>query len=101
MGSVFRATYTKALPGGAELFTRKGKRYARWEDAHGKRRTAPTTASDRGETRILLESRVYTAKYRDGSGVGGFHSQSPKHERSGPVLAQQLSFMTCRAPPRR
>ena len=66
MGSVFRATYTKALPVGAELFTRKGKRYARWEDARGKRRTAPTTASDRGVARIVLESRLYTAKYRDG-----------------------------------
>jgi hypothetical protein len=32
MGSVFKKTYTKPLPAGAELFSRKGQRFARWKD---------------------------------------------------------------------
>ena len=38
MATVFRKTFTKPLPEGAELFTRKGVRLARWKDARGKSR---------------------------------------------------------------
>ncbi len=30
--AVYRKTYTKPLPAGAELLTRKGERFARWQD---------------------------------------------------------------------
>lgn len=65
MGSVYRSTYTRSLPEGAELLTRKGKRFARWVDAHGTRHTGELTAAG---DRVLIQSRIYTAKYRDGFG---------------------------------
>jgi hypothetical protein len=66
MGTVFRKIVTKPLPAGAEIFTRKGQRYARWRDAKGKTRTARLTLGrDRAE-RLTLESSTYYAKYRDG-----------------------------------
>jgi integrase len=69
MGSVFKKTYTKPLPAGAELFSRKGQRFARWKDRKGKTRTAAVTTGKNGTDRLLLESPVYVAKYRDGAGV--------------------------------
>jgi integrase len=69
MGAVFKKSYTKAVPAGAEPFTRKGERFARWKDRKGKIRTAPLTVGEDGAERITLESPCYVAKYRDGAGV--------------------------------
>jgi len=69
MASVFRKTYTKPLPGGAEIFTRKGEQIARWKDGKGKTRTAPLTTGRDGSDRIVVTAGTYTAKYRDGDGV--------------------------------
>jgi integrase len=69
MGSVFKKTYTKPLPEGAELFARKGERFARWKDKKGRTRTAPLTTGKDGSERVVLKAATYTAKYRDGSGV--------------------------------
>ena len=69
MGTVFKKTFTKPLPPGAEVFERKGQRFARWVDSKGKKRTAPLTVGNDGTDRIAIESGTYTAKYRDGSGV--------------------------------
>jgi hypothetical protein len=66
MGTVYRKTYTKPLPAGAELFNRNGERLARWKDAKGKTRTAGVTTGNDGSRRIVIESPVYVAKYRDG-----------------------------------
>jgi hypothetical protein len=66
---VFRKTFTKPLPDGAETFTRKGERFARWKDRRGKSRTAPVTTGEGGADRIILESPYYVAKYRDGAGA--------------------------------
>jgi len=66
MGHVYKATFTKPLPPDAEVFTRKGRQFAKWVDAKRKTRTAPlTTAGDR----IIVEARTYTAKYRNASGL--------------------------------
>ncbi len=35
MGTVYRKTFTKPVPAGAETFTRKGQRFARWKDRKG------------------------------------------------------------------
>ena len=43
MGSIRRKTFTKPLPEGAELFTRKGETFAKWRTAVGKMRTALPT----------------------------------------------------------
>jgi hypothetical protein len=69
VGTVFRPTVTKLLPTGAEVFTRKGERFARWKDRKGKTRTAPLTEGKDGSDRIVIESSRYVAKYRDGAGV--------------------------------
>ncbi len=69
MGSVFKKTYTKPLPPGAEVFTRKGRRFAKWKPAKGKAQTAPLTIGKDGSDRIVLKAGTYTAKYRDGSGI--------------------------------
>ncbi len=69
MGSVFHKTATKKLPPDAEIFTRKGKRFARWTKRGGNTATAPVTVGRKGEDRIVIKARTYTAKYRDGAGV--------------------------------
>ena len=69
MGTVFKKTFTKPLPTGAETFVRKGQRFARWKDSKGKTRTAPLTVGADGTDRITVESGTYVAKYRDGSGI--------------------------------
>jgi integrase len=69
MASVYRETYTKPLRPGAELFTRKGERFARWTDRRGRKRTAKVTAGRDGSLRIVLECSTFTAKYRDGAGL--------------------------------
>ncbi len=69
MATVFKKTYTKPLPEGAELFTRKCERFARWKDGKGKTRTAKVTTGKDGSPRLLIEAGTYVAKYRDGLGV--------------------------------
>ncbi len=69
MGSVFKKSYTKALPPNAEIITRKGERFARWKDQKGKTQTKPLTIGADGSERIVHESPFFVAKYRDGGNV--------------------------------
>ncbi len=46
MGNVYKKTYTKPLPAGAQIIVYKGQRHAEWKDAKGKTRTAPLTAAE-------------------------------------------------------
>lgn len=69
MGTVFKKSFTKPLPAGAEVFTRQGQQFARWKDAKGKVRKAAATTGTDGRARILIESRTYFAKFRDGGKV--------------------------------
>ena len=68
MGSVYRKSVTRPLPGGAELFTKAGEQFARWKPTKGKTRTAKVTTGKAGSPRILDEAGTYIAKFRDGSG---------------------------------
>ena len=68
MGTVYRKTATKALPAAAEVFVRKGQRFARWENKAGKTKTAPLTVGQDGTDRIVITARTFTAKYRNGRG---------------------------------
>jgi hypothetical protein len=68
MGSVFKKTFTKPLPDGAEIVLRKGQQIARWKAKDGKRRTGRVIIGKDGSKRVLLEAGTYTAKYRDGQG---------------------------------
>src|SRR6516225_10218391 len=69
MGTVFKKTFTKPLPPGADTFVRKGERFARWKDRKGKTRTAPLTVGKDGTDRLVIESPYYVAQYRDAAGV--------------------------------
>ncbi len=69
MGAVFKKQTTRPLPTGAEIFVRKGERFARWKDRRGKTRTAPLTVGEDGSERIVTESPYFVAKFRDGAGV--------------------------------
>ncbi len=69
MGSVRKKTFTKSVPHGAEIFTLKGKRFAKWKPPKGKTQTAPLVTGKDGSDRIVLKSKRYLAKYRDGSGI--------------------------------
>ena len=68
MGTVYRKTFTKPLPAGAEIFVRNGQRFARFK-AKGKNRKAPLTVGKDGADRLLIESSCYFAQYRDGAGL--------------------------------
>lgn len=69
MGTVFKKTYTKPLPDGAELFTREGQQFARWKPTKGKARKAAVTIGEDGTPRLLIVASTYSAKYRDGAGI--------------------------------
>ena len=69
MGTVYRATYTKPIPAGAELFTKSGERFARWKNSKGRKQVSPVTTGQDGTDRLVVESPTYLAKYRDGSGL--------------------------------
>ncbi len=73
MAHVYRKTYTKPVPIGAEFFTRRGARMVRWTAANGKtkmaRVTVPETGPNAGTERLLLESATYTARYKDQDGI--------------------------------
>ena len=69
MGTVYKKTVTKALPAGARIIVREGRRLAQWKDAKGKTRTAPVTSGKDGAGRIVITARTYSAKLRDGSGI--------------------------------
>ena len=67
MGNIFRKQTTRALPNGAEFFTKAGDRFARWQ-SRGKTFTAELTGSQ--ETpRIVTHSKTFTARYRDHNGI--------------------------------
>jgi integrase/recombinase XerC len=61
-----RIPYTKPLPAGAEVITRKGQRFARFKDRRGKAVEAPL--NDDG-TRVQLLSRKWYGEYKDADGV--------------------------------
>lgn len=65
MASVYRRTYYRPLPQGAEIITRKGKRLAKWKDEKGRTRTAPLTPDG---SRIVLQYKCWYIAYE---GAGG------------------------------
>lgn len=69
MGTVYRKTFTKPLPAGAEIIVRKGERFARFKDGKGRSKMAPVTTGKDGSDRVVIPSGTFIAKYRDGSGL--------------------------------
>ncbi len=72
MGTVFKRTATKPLPTEAELFARRGERFARCKTPKGKTKTAavvvPSEGKFAGQERIVVETPTYFADFRDGNG---------------------------------
>src|SRR5262249_8702882 len=68
MGTVFRKTFTKPIPKGADISERKGRRTARWRDRRGRLRMELVTVGKDGTDRLLIQTGPYYAKYRDGQG---------------------------------
>ncbi len=66
MATIYRKMHTKLLPDGAELFTRKGQQYARWVDGRGKNQMAELSPDGQ---KIIIESRIWHARYRDADGL--------------------------------
>ena len=94
MGTVFKRTATKPLPMGAELFSRKGQRFARWTTAKGKMRTAavvvPAGGKFAGQERIVVETPTYTAKFRDGAGYVQTVATGCKDETAARAVLAEL-----------
>ena len=90
MGTVFRKTFTKRLPDGAEQFVRKGQNFARWKDSKGRTRTAPLTDGRDGTLRIVETAGTYTAKYRTGGGIVREVSTGCRDERAARSVLAEL-----------
>lgn len=65
MASIFRQTYKRPVPEGAEIVARKGERLARWKDKRGRTKTAPLSEDG---SQIVLQYRCWYIAYE---GVNG------------------------------
>jgi len=89
MATIYRKTYRRALPDEAEVRQRRGKSVACWTDGNGRRRTAEI--ADDGES-IIVESRVWYARYRDADGIERRVSTGCRDEQAArQVLANLLA----------
>ena len=68
MAHVFRPVYSRLLPPDAELYERKGGRFARWTDRRGRRRTGRVSTGPGGTLRVAVQAETYAARYRDHTG---------------------------------
>ncbi len=68
MGMTYRKQYTMPIPRGAEVTERNGQRVARWRLRNGQLRSAEVVEGRDGKLRVRGQSRLYMARYRDGSG---------------------------------
>lgn len=89
MGTVYRKQTTRPLPVGAELFTKRGQRFARWKAGKRTRTEKLTTGRD-GTERIVTESPTFLAKYRDGQGIVCEVSTGCKDETAARAVLAEL-----------
>jgi hypothetical protein len=89
MGTVYKETFTKPLPGGARIIVRKGRQLAEWKDAKGKTRTTPLTAAG---DRIAVEVGTYIAEYRDGSGIRSGAEDAVADHRLTPLAGHVADY---------
>lgn len=89
MARIFKQTYTKPLPANADVFTRKGKRYARFKDGRGKTITAPLSQDC---TKIIREASKWYIEYRDADGqtkrVPGFTDKKATEQHASELERQ-------------
>jgi len=90
MGTVFKRTATKPLPVGAELFSRKGERLARWRRARCGRRQSLflRMGSSPGRNASLSRRRLSTPTTATGTDIfGALPRAAGMNRRRGRVLA--------------
>ncbi len=87
---LFKPTFTKPIPPGAEILTRNDMRIARWKDASGKLRTAEVRTGLDGKDRIILTSSVYLYRYRDAAGVKRVVSTGCTDQTAAQAVAANL-----------
>jgi integrase len=89
MASVFRQTYKRPIPPGAERVTRRGQRVARWKDKRGRTQTAPLSEDG---TQIVLEYSCWYIAYVDGTGqrviAKGFTDREATEQKARDVEKQ-------------
>jgi len=89
MANIYRKTYRKDLPDGAEIRHRRGKAIAHWTDGNGRKRTADLSADGQ---KILIRSTVWYARYRDADGIERRVSTGCRDEQAArQVLADLLA----------
>lgn len=66
MARIFKQTYSKPLPQGAQTITRKGKWYARFKDRRGRTREAPLSNDGK---QVIPQSAKWYIEYRDADGI--------------------------------
>ncbi|MBI1826508.1 MAG: hypothetical protein HYR83_08990 [Planctomycetes bacterium] len=65
---VYKKQYTMPVPRGAEITERNGRRVAHWRLRNGQLRSGEVVDCQDGKLRVRGQSRLFIARYRDGSG---------------------------------
>ncbi len=96
MGTVYRKTFTKPIPAGADIIERPGEQQSRWRNANRKLSSAKVTTDRDRVPHIRVESGTFFANDRDSSGIvvaqpTGCHAEKPllwsgNPRGSGPAL---------------
>ena len=68
MATIFRKMYTQPLPKNTEIVDRRGRKMALWRDRRGRKHYDEITTGRRGQTKIIRESPMWIAQYRDATG---------------------------------
>ena len=68
MATIFRKTYTQPLPKNTDIVERRGRKMALWRDRRGRKHYDEITTGRRGQTKIIRESPMWMAQYRDAAG---------------------------------
>jgi integrase len=87
MATVIRRMKGKAIPLGAEIRVKGGKKYAHWTDPKGKARQAPLTKDG---TKIYVRSAIYSIRYRDENGLRKWRSSGTRDKDAAKQIANQL-----------
>ena len=94
MGYVTRKQYTRPLPDGAEIVTKKEGECAQWLGRNEKQCSAHVMIGRDGKPRIRVRASTYTAVYRDGLGVTRQHATGCRSKRSAEMVLAKLEQET-------
>jgi len=91
---VYKQTYTKPLPEGAKMFTRKGTKFAKFKDTKGRMAEARFTKSG---VKILLETAHWHIEFSDNLQIRR-HLKAFTNERASERLADKIDeLLSCQA----